>query len=575
MRESDTTGSTGMTRCGRILAPAALVLAILAGTAGGFGAPAWGLESGGLLAGFEPSPAQVARERGGEVTVQVRGGGAVQTVQAQAWVQAPAPVVWAVLTDYASYPRLFSGIERSSTRSIDGSLQHCTVVKYPWPLPERWVCNIIRMDQRHWTIRWHRVSGTIRKLVGEWQLRPQGQATVLRYGVQIDPGLPVVPAWVAQWATRIEAPDILHAVAREAVLRFARERAGLIQPAPEALLRQGGGRERSDATISFRAVDLGTVFRGASRTILGLDGAFSTPVGRGRALWVFGDTLIGSWTASGDRGVTRMPSSTGAFVEDPDWRDGFEHAQFVGGDRPRSLLAPAPGSERVWPLDWVRSRGKLELYYVAIARTGNGALDFEVLGSGLARASGTDPLRFVPGPLMWRHGAPAFGGSALEHGGWLYVYAPGRPSYLARVRPAQVGDVEAYRYWAGQGRWTRAWKDGRTLPNSGAEASVRWDDYLNLFVMIDVGLAKTVRVRFAPEPWGPWTAPREVCPCQAATDAEAMCYGGKQHSELDRDDGREIFVTYNTNVAPAEIDRRSDLYWPHLVRIRFGTAASR
>ncbi len=548
----------------RVLALAALVLIIVAGTTNGLGAPARVPETRGLLAGFEPSAAQVAREQRGAVTVQVRGAGTLRTVQAQTWIQAPARVVWAVLTDYTSYPRLFPGIERSSIQVLDGSLEHCTVVRYPWPFPERWVCNAVIEDRPHWTIRWHRVAGTIRRLVGEWQLRPYGRGTILRYGVRIDPGLPVVPSWVTLWATRIETPSVLRAVAREAERRFVPDRGELIRTA-----RPSTDATVSFRTISFRAVDLGPLFRRASPAVLGLDGAFSTPVGRHRALWVFGDTLIGSWTASGDRAIARMPSSTEALVEDQDWRDGFAHAQFVGGSRPQALLAPAPARERLWPLDWVRSRGQLGLYYVAIARTGDGALDFKVLGSGLARASGTDASHYVPGPLMWRQGAPPFGGSALEHGGWLYVYAPGRPTYLARVRPAQVGAVKAYRYWAGGNRWAHDWQGARPLPDSGAEASVRWDDYLGLFLMIDVGSAKTVRVRFAPEPQGPWTAPREVCSCQPTRDPEAMCYGGKQHLELDRGDGREIFATYNTNAAPSVIARRPDLYWPHLVRIRF------
>lgn len=327
--------------------------------------------------------------------------------------------------------------------------------------------------------------------------------------------------------------------------------------------------------VAFSARDLGPVFDHADPAVLGLDGAFSTPVSPGRSLWVFGDTLIGSLDASGDRVVRRMPSSTAAVVDDADWRSGFAHARFVGGAAPRALLAPTPPKERLWPLDWVRSGGRLWLYYVAITLTGHGALDFEVLGSGLARRAATRVPRFVPGPLLWTGGAPAFGASALAVGGWIYVYAPGPITRLARVRPARIAERDAYRYWAGRGRWTASWRSAAALPSAGPEASVRFDSYLGRFVMADLGLAKVVRLRFASHPWGPWSRPTPVCSCQPEGDPEALCYGAKQHAELDRDGGRTVFLTYNTNTEPALLDRRPDLYWPHLVRIRFTSPARR
>ena len=58
---------------------------------------------------------------------------------------------------------------------------------------------------------------------------------------------------------------------------------------------------------------------------------------------------------------------------------------------------------------------------------------------------------------------------------------------------------------------------------------------------------ETIEARFAPAPEGPWSAPSHVSACQPADDPVAMFYGAKQHLELDVDQGRQIFLTYNTN----------------------------
>jgi hypothetical protein len=155
-------------------------------------------------------------------------------------------------------------------------------------------------------------------------------------------------------------------------------------------------------------------------------------------------------------------------------------------------------------------------------------------------------------------------------GDWVYLYAGGGATQLARVKPTQLDDPAAYSYWGGARGWVPDWHQAASLPGSGPEVSVRWNNYLKSYVMIYVPpFGKTIQARFAPAPEGPWSEPMHLADCQPQGDPVAMFYGAKQHAELDVEGGRRIFVTYNTNAPSDLVAGRPDLYWPRLVRITF------
>lgn len=329
------------------------------------------------------------------------------------------------------------------------------------------------------------------------------------------------------------------------------------------------------APPAIQAEDWGPLFRGAHPRVHGLDGAFSLSVGPGRSLWSFGDTLLGTVGANGDRVIAEMPFNTAAIVDDRDVLQGAAHARFIANQGP-VLPGPAVAAHRVWPLDLVRVGNRFWHYYVTIAPFGTGPLDFKVAGTGVAGAKRGESPRFGPPKALWPGEAPSFGASALLHGQWLYVYAGGADTHVARVAPDRLDEPGAYTYYAGDGRWSGDWKAARALPGSGPELSVRWNAYLQAFVMIYVPpFGKTIEARFAPSPEGPWSAPRRVATCQPENDPAAMFYGAKQHAQLDVDGGRQIFLSYNTNTPPDRLTDRPDLYWPRLVRVTFGANAAK
>jgi hypothetical protein len=321
------------------------------------------------------------------------------------------------------------------------------------------------------------------------------------------------------------------------------------------------------------AEDLGPAFRGTHPKVLGMDGAYSLPIGNRKSLWIFGDTLLGSWQPAGRRLITGFPPNTAAMVEDDNWQVGFPRAKFLKSataDPTPVLQAPGQSEKRrLWPMDAVNENGKFWMYYVEIEPFGKGPLDFKVTGTGAAEGLGKPPTRFVKKPAIWGEGAPSFGASAMIHGGFLYLYAAGDKTYLAR-RPVGKTEVSAYRYYGEKGQWVKDWKAAAALPGSGPEMSVRWNPYLKSFVMFFVPpFGKTVEARFAPAPWGPWSAAQHVAACQPAEVPGAMFYGAKQHVELDAEGGRKVVVTYNTNAPEAALLDHPGVYWPRILQVTF------
>lgn len=319
---------------------------------------------------------------------------------------------------------------------------------------------------------------------------------------------------------------------------------------------------------AFEAQEEGMLFRGAHPRVLGLDGAYSLPLGRGRSLWIFGDTLLGSWLPDGRRQIEGFPPNTAAIADDAEWKQGFASARMIGLDEG---MIPASGSHRTWPLDLVSSDGRPWLYTVTIEAMGKGPLDFRVVGHGIARGAADGSSFDRPLPL-WPGSAPSFGTSALRWKGHLYLFSGGAETYLARTQ-GKPEDLSSYRYWAADKGWVEDWRYAAPLPGSGPEMSVRYNPYLDAFLMVYIGpFSTTIEARLAPTPWGPWSEPTEIHRCRPPG---AMFYGAKQHGQFDEQGGRKVLITYNTNGTEAQLTSRPDIYWPRLLRVRFTRPVAR
>ncbi|MBM3269580.1 MAG: SRPBCC family protein [Candidatus Sericytochromatia bacterium] len=159
-----------------------------------------------LLAGGDRDlQVQVAREPGAGGAVTVRGRFA-----------APVDRVWRVLTDQGAYPRIFPEIRSMAyVRAGSRGTVWRAEVALPWPIGDRWSEHEVESRVEAWTVRWRHLAGTLRENSGSWQLRAApGGGTLVAYRSRFDPGVPLLPQWLLDWAVTIGIPKVVEDLRR-------------------------------------------------------------------------------------------------------------------------------------------------------------------------------------------------------------------------------------------------------------------------------------------------------------------------------------------------------------------------
>ena len=249
----------------------------------------------------------------------------------------------------------------------------------------------------------------------------------------------------------------------------------------------------------------------------GGDGAASLRLPDGRMLWLFGDTFTGSVRSDGSRGSDSRMVHNSLVV--------------TSGSCASVLLTatdalPGRAGTWVWPTAGVVSaRGapghasSVTVFAQRVRRTGNGAFDFERVGTAVATL--TVPWSGVPtvGPVRDLPRNRTLWGAALLPDGattWIYgtraVHEPwvlGRDLLLARAPTARLSDVMSWTYRTRTG-WApdaddavvvRPARDGvSTVPSA-----VRLGATFVLVTKAQEFLDATVVALTSTRPWGPWT----------------------------------------------------------------------
>lgn len=303
----------------------------------------------------------------------------------------------------------------------------------------------------------------------------------------------------------------------------------------------------------------------------------------GRRLMVFGDTLR-SPAFSGQRFVrnsmllfgpdciqTVLPADHGALIP----------------DRPSATGHPVG----YWPMSVARiTRPGYDLVAVTAQRVrsvGDDTFDFENLGPAVAvfvvapglapqladvrdlGADSTDPDR------------PAWGAATAVHGGWLYLYGTANPRQdfvfgfslrVARVRPDDILDRSAWRYWDGQD-WSRSSTDAVELiaAEGGTSQTLSVFEQDGTWYALskrDEFLGTDVVVWSAPSPQGPFDDGQAVATLPSDAAQGLLRYMPLAHPDLLPKPGTMV-VSYSRNRTDIE-DVIDDpfLYRPHFLRVR-------
>jgi len=83
------------------------------------------------------------------------------------------------------------------------------------------------------------------------------------------------------------------------------------------------------------------------------------------------------------------------------------------------------------------------------------------------------------------------------------------------------------------------------------------------------GFSKNIAMRFAPDPWGPWSELRRIYACpEAERGKDVFCYAAKGHPDLSAAPD-EIIVTYVANSLDFDqMAADATLYRPRFLRVR-------
>lgn len=307
-----------------------------------------------------------------------------------------------------------------------------------------------------------------------------------------------------------------------------------------------GGDE--DLPPSTRRCDLG---RSNDQGVVGHDLAASTRLEDGRALFVFGDTLLGT-IEDGVRRAGGILNSTGATLpagvglcEQP-----LEY--LTGRDGNVRALLPPPGKEGTvfWPIDVAPLDGQVWMLYRWVERTGDGPLELAVLGTGLAVADAED-LEFTGAEQLLVEGDEPLPTSLVADDGELVaLVCPGGDDDDGDCRLHPV-DTEEVRLG-----------DALGVPEVGlaaAEMSLgrpAGAEGWRVASMPDLGC----RLRLAElGDDGEWDERTILAP---DVDDDLLCYAGRIQEAFSTED--DLVVTWvDTGGDTAD----ADTYWPHVEEV--------
>ena len=316
--------------------------------------------------------------------------------------------------------------------------------------------------------------------------------------------------------------------------------------------------------------------------VVGMDGSSSVPLDESHSLFVFGDTLVGAWSASGERNATGMLANSAAVVQNAEAERCFAGGSFIGGARPRPVLWPrgdAPSDSRVWPTHPYIRDDLLAFTFVQVTSDPSaGGFGFRNAGHGITTGMLAGFSADADGATLLPAEEPQFA-ALLVHEGVAYAYrcAPGAdfgegfyPCVLGSAPEEELTDPTTYRYFVAEAGFVGTLEEATLVGEGAPDFTVHWNARLGAFLMVYVEpFSQEIRVRTAPAPEGPFSEPIPLWPCQLpADDPQALCYGAKQHPQLRSPDGSTLVLTYNTISLDPESQRfHPELYFPRLVTI--------
>lgn len=319
---------------------------------------------------------------------------------------------------------------------------------------------------------------------------------------------------------------------------------------------------------------------------MGGDDAHSVDLGKGRVLWLFGDSFVANHVPATRRGAAMVRNSvaiqqgynpTKASIQFY-WR-----TQRQTDHDSLSSFFPEADSTWFWPGHGVRLENTLLIFLMKVKRV-NRDLGFEVVGWEVVAIDNPDDdppawkLRWLNAPQN-SFGVIAGSASVLSVENYLYAFSVQEPGnhdvFLVRwpMRKAAKGDLSAPFWWLGEASgWVTqvemTQKPTVVFGGGQTEFTVHYAARAKRWQQVQTegfGIAD-MAVRDANKLTGPWSGLRKFYRPTDIKAKDAFMYAGKAHPELQGADGIFTYVV-NSFDFQVLLDDPS-LYYPRFLKTR-------
>jgi len=319
---------------------------------------------------------------------------------------------------------------------------------------------------------------------------------------------------------------------------------------------------------------------------LGGDDAYTINLGKGRILWLFGDSFIAT-DDSRDRKKAILVRNSVAIQKG--YNPLSAEIRFYWGsknDKPASFFSESNG-EWYWPGHGIMIKGKLIVFLMKI-RQKNDFFDVSGWTAIMVENPGVSPEKWIIKKLDTPRnmfGITIGSAAVIRQDDYIYAFSvdplDDHPVFLVRWPMVDFfqGSLKKPIWWTGEkSRWLRLNQLKSRPPPifSGGqmEFSVHFDTQRKLFLQVQTKSYwdSDMTLRWSKNLTGPWSEPINIYQPAEAGIPEFAIYAGKAHPELA---GAELIATYVVNTF--DYDRLfdySNIYYPVFLKISLsnGTA---
>ena len=338
----------------------------------------------------------------------------------------------------------------------------------------------------------------------------------------------------------------------------------------------------------------------------GADGIFALPldgneapggVDRTSTLFVFSDTFIGDVDSNGARVNAELINNTFGFLRKGEFASGAKYFWDKSGSSPASMVVPNTPNTEVGDWYWFSDGLVLgdQIHVLALRMhsvPGGGAFGFERGGMALismpkggpfvaSSITQVDAPVSLP-PVVGGRGGIFFGAGIFSNtlaagapnpDGFIYIYGSQedplvKKLVVARVRPHDFTDFDAWRYWNGNS-WVRDIQE--VMPVTGRisnelSVSPAPNGKYALIFSLDT-LSGKVAMKLADHPWGPFGPSQVVWDIQSPPHLDDLfTYNAKAHPHLS--EPGELLISWNVNTFNFwDHFAYADIYRPRFIKL--------